>query len=565
MAGTGEDIVQALIGHQGRRTDFEWAWRQVAKVAAPDAPEFSIGGISGGNILGTGAHTQATAVRRSKGIYDSTAVWAVDRLASGIEALIVPQSEYWHGLDVLDLAKEEPTDDEALWLERTRNLLFKVRYDADSGWIAAVQTCLRRMVAFGNAFMLVEEGNSGHDTTNLIRYRQLPLNGCYADENHQGVIDTFYWLYQMTARQAVQKFAGMVPERIRKCAENPADSGKMFSFVHCIRPRSDFGSPSEGVKKTPWASFHVEMESKHIVRESGYFEFPIVDFRWLPEPGKIYGEGPVMKALADIQSLNLMAKNELIAGQQAIDPPLLIPHAGIMNRPNTNPGAVNMGGMTAAGQKLIEPLLTGQRLDFATAVLDAKREQVKNSLYLNLFQILVQNPQMTATEALLRANEKGELLGPAGTRLQQSLSGLIERELGILTRKGLYEKNSAYYPPRTLHDRDIGGHFTGPLSRMRKAKEAEATIQLLNILAPLAQVSQDVVDNMEPDETARGLADILGVPKKFIRKMDTVLQVRQQRADAQNAAQQTAAIKDLAAASKSGVDAISNLQNNGAF
>lgn len=562
MAGIGDDVIQGLTSLATRRTDFEWAWRQVAKVAAPDAPDF---GTGIGQLGMRNGINQATATRRGKDIYDSTAVWAVDRLASGIEGLIVPQSEYWHGLDVIDLTKEDNTDQEKLWLERTRNMMFKVRYDADSGWVAALQTCLRRMVAFGNAFMFVEENNTGHDSSDLIRYRQMPLNECYADENYQGVIDTFYRLFQLTARQAYQQYGNNLSPQIIKAANDPAESGKFFTFIQCIRPRADYGRPSEGVKKAPWASFHVEHETRKVVSESGYYEFPIVDFRWLPEPGRIYGEGPVMKALADIQSLNLMAKNELIAGQQAIDPPLLIPHAGIMNRPNTNPGAVNFGGMSATGVKMIEPLFTGQRLDFATAVLESKREQVKNSMYLNLFQILVKNPQKTATEALILADEKGNLLGPAGTRIQQSLSGLVERELGILGRKGMWAKGSAYYPPQTVVRRgsDVGAHFTGPLSRMRKAKEAEATIQMLNILSPLAQVDPSVVDTIDPDATARGLSEILGVPMKFMRTKDKVDEIRASRQERQALAEQAVVAKDFAAASKSGVDALSSLQASG--
>lgn len=98
---------------------------------------------------------------------------------------------------------------------------------------------------------------------------------------------------------------------------------------------------------------------------------------------------------------------------------------------------------------------------------------------------------------------------------------------------------------------------------MRKAKEAEATIQLLNILAPLAQIDPTVVDSIEPDDTTRGLADILGVPKKFIRTTAKVEQVRAARQEQQALAQQAAVAKDFAAASKSGVDALSSLQATG--
>lgn len=554
MASTATDVIDKLAALAVLRGDYEWAWNQVAKVAAPDAGRFV---VNAGTSL-------AMATRRSKDIYDSTAVAAVDRLASGLEGLIMSPSEYWHGLGVTDLTKEDETDEEKRWLERTRNLLFKVRYDADSGWITASQTCLRRMVAFGNAFMYVEEGNTGHDSTDLIRYRHIPLNECYVDVNHQGVVDTFYRRYKLTARQAMQKYGERCPAMIKKAAESTTDSHTKFDFIQCISPRGDYGAATDGVLKAPWRSLHVAVEAKTIVRESGYYEFPIVDFRWLPDD--IYGEGPVMKALADIQSLNTMAKNELVAGQQAIDPPLLLPNNGVMNRPNTNPGAVNIGGMTAQGQELIKPLFTGQRLDFATAVLEAKRMQVKDSMYLTLFQILTQNnPQMTATEALIKADEKATLLGPAGTRIHQSMSGMVEREMGILGRKGLYAKNSAYVPPRSLRNNDVGAKFTNMLSRQMRAKEGQATINMLNILAPLSQADPSVVDSIDGDETTRGLAEILGVPMKFLRKREDVAQMRADRAQQQQYAQNAATAKDAAAASKAGVDALTSLQNAGAL
>ncbi|WP_256583764.1 portal protein, partial [Pseudomonas sp. GW460-12] len=81
---------------------------------------------------------------------------------------------------------------------------------------------------------------------------------------------------------------------------------------------------------------------------------------------------------------------------------------------------------------------------------------------------------MSATEALIRANEKGELLGPAGSRIQESLSRLIQRELGILKRFGLFERDSLFRPPQSLQNRELGPKFTSPLDRLRKSKDAEA-------------------------------------------------------------------------------------------
>ncbi|NDC09949.1 MAG: hypothetical protein EBZ75_11535, partial [Oxalobacteraceae bacterium] len=124
-------------------------------MAAPDAIDFSTSMFSGYGP--SNFQHLATAARASRKLYDSTAVWCVDRLASGIEALIVPQSEYWHGYSLTDFTKEDETDEEKLFLERLRNLTFKLRYDADTGWVTAIQTAIRRCVAFGNAFIMLEE------------------------------------------------------------------------------------------------------------------------------------------------------------------------------------------------------------------------------------------------------------------------------------------------------------------------------------------------------------------------------------------------------------------------
>ncbi len=556
MATLADDHISRHAELSTNRADFERYWQQVHEVAAPDATDFR----SVASSMTSRLHL-ATAARTSRKLYDSTAVWCVDRLASGIEALIVPQSDFWHGYSLSDFTKEDETQEEKLFLERLRNLTFKLRYDADTGWVPAIQTAIRRVVAFGNAFVFVEEG---WDKRALFRYRYLPLNECYVDENHQNQVDYFCRYYTMTARQAVQKFGeDKVSKSIKAHASTPTGASQKHVFLQCIGPRGDYGLPSAGVKNSPWYSVHIDVDNRQVIGESGFFEFPIIDFRWMPEPGRVYGEGPVMKALADIQSVNRMARNELIANEQAHNPPLLVADAGVVNRPNTAPGAITYGGLNAQGQRRVEPLFNSQRLDFATMVLEAKRNQIKESMYINLFALLVQNPQMSATEAMIRSNEKGELLGPAGSRLQQSLSNLNERELGIMTRRGIFRREQ-FTPPESMSGANISAAFTSPLDKARKGREVEGTMNLLNVLSPIAQVDPSVVDNIDAEKMVRGLADRMGVPVSFVRSMEEMAAIKQQRQEQQANAQNAAIAKDAAAASKAGVEALSGMQQMGA-
>lgn len=558
MAGMADDVIQRLSKLASSRIHREKAWQQAADVAAPDAGDFSTSHF-GLNGFDTQYQTSQSA-KKSKNIYDSTAVWSVDRLASGLEALIVPQSDYWHGYDVLDLTRESLSDEEKLWLERLRNLTFRMRYDTDSGWVNAMQTCLRRMIVFGNAFMFIEDGIHGRS---ILRYRYLPLRECFIAEDHYGNVDTFYRLYQLTARQALQKFGERVSQDIKSAAESNTDKDKMFTFVHCISPRADFGAPTGGVLNSKYASLHIEHNNRRVVGESGYYDFPVVPFRWMPEPGRIYGEGPVERVLADIQSLQVLSENELMASHQSVKPPLLVAHAGVMNRPNTNPDAINMGGLSTAGEALVKPMFTGQRLDFATQVLEARRNQVKESMYINLFALLVQNPEMSATEAMIRANEKGELLGPAGSRIQHSLSHANERELGIMERAGVFNQGSAFEPPESLQGTELGPEFTSPLDRLRKGREVEGMVQWTNTMAPISNVKEDIFDWLDEDKAAKGTAERLGMPVEFIRSSDDVAAIRAQRAEQQQAAADAQNVQNLAAAGKDSASALSTAKEAG--
>jgi hypothetical protein len=560
MNMSAADICTRMSQLASSRTEFEEVWRQVADVAATDAPEFGFG-VSGVPDLGV---YRANAARRSKNLYDGTAAWAQDRLASGLEGLIMPQSETWHTLAPNDLfaMNHDPSDEEVEWLEKLRDFMFRVRYDAASGWQTAIQTGLRRLVGFGNGLIFVEEGMPAGP---LIRYRHLPLAETYITEDCYGRVDGVWRIYNITARQAAQKVAlgiwKSIPEKIKKASESAADADKMFRFVHCIAPRADFGSPDEGVLRAPWGSYHVAFDDKMIVGESGFYEFPVIDLRWLPEPGRVYGEGPIMRVLADVQSLNLMAKNEMIASQQQIDPPLLVARNGVVNRPDTNPGAIIPGGIDAQGRRMVEPLNLGQRVDLSQAVIQAKRENLRESLYINLFALMVQNPRMSATEALIRANEKGELLGPAGSRIQESLSRLVDRELGILLRFGLFDNDSVFKPPRSIQGRSIGPKFTSPLDRLRRSKEAEAVIRTLEIVSPIATFDQGVFDNLDGDETTRLVGEVMGMPRKALRRREEVADLRARRAQQQAMEQSLAMAQAAAKAAHDAAPALETMQN----
>jgi hypothetical protein len=145
---------------------------------------------------------------------------------------------------------------------------------------------------------------------------------------------------------------------------------------------------------------------------------------------------------------------------------------------------------------------------------------------------------MTATEAMIRAQEKGQLLAPTVGRQQSELLGtVITRELDILGAAGVLPP----MPPRLAQ---AGGAvkavYTNPLSRLRRADDGVAIMRTIQAIEPIAAVDPSVMDTFDFDAVTRELADINGVPAKVLRAVEAVQQIRAQRQQQQ---QQQAALE----------------------
>jgi hypothetical protein len=141
------------------------------------------------------------------------------------------------------------------------------------------------------------------------------------------------------------------------------------------------------------------------------------------------------------------------------------------------------------------------------------------------------------------------------------LGPIVGREIDLLARAGALPR-----PPAQLLDR--GGtykiEYNSPLTRAMRADQGVGFLRTIEALSPLAQVDPSVMDVFNPDEIGIGLADINGVPAKWLRSKEEIDALRQGRAQAQQAQQLVAAapaaasaVKDLAqagaAANKGGV------------
>jgi hypothetical protein len=548
---------------------YEWdrIWAVIARLVLPMQDRaFNMGSAATTAINAVqGWAAGPTSVDKLAERFDITGLIAVERLATGITSLVTPDSEKWQELGLTDEigGSVEANDAEKRWLETQRDYLFNARYNPLTGWAAANQSAIRSMCAFGTGLYLVEESYGERGQSDVVvpfRSSPLPLSENYLTVNGQGLLDQDYRRFRLSARQVVQRFGTASPKTL-KLANDPRTSHTQIEILHHVAFRQEKGMNNDPMARSMVSSIYLEVAEKFVLRRGGFNYWPIIAYHWNQVPHSAYGESPVMLVLGEIKTANIHGKNEVLSSQQLTRPPVGTADDSSMGKPNMNPGAINYGAIDANGRAKIQPLITAQDPSLVQQVRAASQLQIKEGLYTNLWQILINNPQMTATEALIRANEKGELLGPVGTKIQQGLSQNTDAELTILEGKGAWRQGSKLEPPGSLGGKNLRPKFNSPLDRIRRSTELVGVRQTLEIAGALAQAGRpDVLDKIDADAILDLSQEITGAPRKMFVKDEVLKQVREQRQQQQQMQQMTEMARAAGEAGNEVVPAIKGMQ-----
>lgn len=512
MDSRADDIIRRQEKMQTDRAIFEQHWREIAERILPRKDHFRVNRNPGDK------HTEK--------IFDATASLALDRFAAAMESMLTPRTQQWHKLRVSDDELNELPEVQR-WLDEVTRILFLVRYSPRANFASQAHEAYLDLGAFGTGCVFIDElvGRG-------IRYRSIPLNEYFIAENHQGMIDTVHRRFSMTARQARQRFPKAdLAEAIDRALEKEPE--KQFEFIHCVRPNVEMKSGRKDYRGMKFASYYVGIDGRTILGEGGYNHMPYAVGRYVTGPKEVYGRSPAMTVLPDIKMLNEMSKTVIRAAHKIVDPPLLLQDDGALAAMDLRPGALNYGGVNDQGQQLVHPLQTNARVDIGEEMMDTRRKMINDAFLVSLFQILVDAPQMTATEAMLRAQEKGALLAPTMGRQQSEFLGpMIDRELDILMQAGVLPP-----PPQILIDQgvEIAPEYVSPLNKAQRADEGVAIMRTLESVMPLAQIDPSVMMAFNPQEIVRELAEINGVPAKVLRTPDEIAALKAQEAQAAQA------------------------------
>lgn len=484
---------------------------------------------------------------RSTKCLDSTAVDALEELASALHSYLTSPVERWFSLVITDPdVMDDP--ESLLWLEQTADIIYAEYARPEARFNTAIHEVYLDIGSYGTG-IIGQEWIDGH-----LMFKGHGLPDCWILENNLDTVDTLFRMVRWRLEQIEDEF-GFLPPELKRIQENKQARDKLFRVIHGVAPRGTNGV----FKKTmPFESVWVCMETKELLRDDGYMSFPYHCPRWTKVAGEIYGRSPAMKCLPDVRMLNAMERTIIKAAEKIVDPPLQVPDDAFLTPIRTSPGAILY---KEPNSEHIEPLITQGNIPVGLEYTDRKREMIKRAFYNDWIRMEKEKVEMTAYETADRRDEKLRLIAPMLGRQEVELLGpCIARSIELLSRH-----NRLPPPPKNIMGRLMRVIYNSQASRAQLGTKAVAMGQFVQELMPMAQIAPDILDIVDTDAYARELAKARGVSRLVLRSDDQLNAIRQKKQQAQAMQQAvqvaepaTKSIKNLADAAEKGGGLVGN-------
>ena len=402
-------------------------------------------------------------------LLNSTGVWSNEMLAAGLHGFATNPAAKWFSLSMVT---PEMNDIPAVktYLHDVEEIMRAKMYAPDTNIITALHEVYLDLGAFGTASLYVDYYEKGQ---NLV-FESRPMSNLVVAESNRGIIDTVFRCFTWTVRQLAQEWgAENLSDKLKeKIATEKFD--ETVKVIHAVYPRDTYNNKygSDTPQNMPVASCYFEYDTQHKLEEGGYPENPYAIARWSRVSGEVYGRGPGMTALPDLQMLQAKERTIIKAGQKAVDPPNFIRNDGFINPLRLLPGGVNH--VRGNPKDFIMPMPFAGNLPYAVEDLKMLETRIMNTFHVDQLQF-VNDAKMTATEVMQRTQERMRLLGPMLGRLESELLGpLVARVYGLLHRVGELPQ-----PPEELIDQDFTVQYVSPIAQAQKAVEIDTFRQFV--------------------------------------------------------------------------------------
>lgn len=477
--------------------------------------------------------------RQNRTTFDSTATAAGELFANFIASYTINPSQQWGGMRGKDLQDDEMQE----WFEEARDLM--LADFSNSMFYGEAPEMLVDWGNFGTGCMVSDElpfSATSRGGWRGSRYETIMTGRFVGADGPDGLADTLMYEKSMTADQIRKRWPeSNLPEKVQRAITEGKPDEK-FTILHAVYPRSSTDMRyAAGARKMPYASCWIETESKSLIHESGYPEFPSVIPRLMRTPGEFMGRGRGHLAFPDTWTLNTIKRMSLEDLALKTRPPILHRHDSVIGTLRLTPGgptSINTHGLPISDS--IQAFQTGSHPEVTAIKEEELRKSIRQMYFVDQILMLmeVNKSEMTAFEFAKKMELLFRVVGPIYGRLRKEF---LERMWHIKFVQ-MFEARAFPDPPPQFFEQgaEYDLVFENPLERAQRSTDVDALGLVAQDIAPWLPIYPQLTDWLGADEVMQMILRTRGVSARVTNSQAQVKATRQER-EAQMAQEQALA------------------------
>lgn len=283
------------------RRALETDWKEIRDYLAPDCGQFN--------------DPKSDKNKRKDPFYkqniNTMPAFYMKSLAAAIVANLTPMQLQWFKLTVDNASREEQ-----VWLHEAGNKLRNIFILAGLG--EHLYNAFYESALFGPNSLGMQ-----YDVRNVIDFVPTTIGEFYWAEGANGIVDTCYRRFAMTAIQLWDQFGDKIPEKVKRALEKD-NTEELFNVIHAIEPNPRYLPKWDNSLNKPYISVYYVEDDKDgdFLEYRGIRYFPYLIARWDKSGNPVYGNGIGRLILGDVKSLQAYERDLARASKKKISPPL---------------------------------------------------------------------------------------------------------------------------------------------------------------------------------------------------------------------------------------------------
>lgn len=451
-------------------------------------------------------------VAQYKRIIDQTPIWALKTTIAGLFNALTPPNKKWFAFDA--------SDDEGYYLAKEIEEFIYGEVLESSGFYKLVPQALRELISFGTFCMRKQY------LRETIKFKQFTIGSYAIGQDSFGEIDKVAVQYECQVAEFEEEF-GFLADDMKLKQKTDTIQYDGLAIKNYNNDVDDNGLKRE------WIEYYIY--KNQVVRKVSYKTNPFLVARFdLTQSAKGWGLGNGLRGIGAIASLQQLLLDFCNAVEEQFDPSTII-NADIFKSGDINFGAGVQNFVSVAGGNLKDfAAVNARTINFNYegffAALTEFRKMSEKMLDADIFvTVSGAGKNMTAYEVASLEQEKLLRFGSLFQNITtEFLTPLIQEFVDYF----YYKKNiPAQKRPKV--------NYHGMLVIAQRYEELQKMQNAYAIIGNIGNVKPEIWDNIDVDAIPKEVFRLLGLNTNKLNSADTVVAIRQGRAQAAMAQQQS--------------------------